>query len=71
VGHVTQVCVLPEYRQRRIGESLMGATAESLRRRKFSTLSLTVTEANERAVALYRRLNFDTNRVFDAFVWEE
>lgn len=70
VGHVTQVCVLPEYRSRRIGESLMGATAQSLKRRHFSTLSLTVTEANERAVALYRRLNFDTNRVFDAFVWE-
>jgi hypothetical protein len=29
-----------------------------------------VTEGNERAVTLYRRLNFDTKRVFDAFVWE-
>ena len=26
VGHVTQVCVLPEYRSRGIGESLMAAT---------------------------------------------
>jgi len=33
-------------------------------------LSLTVTEANTRAVALYRRLNFDSKRVFDAFVWQ-
>src|SRR5208282_3442126 len=70
VGHVTQVCVLPEYRSRRIGESLMAATAGNLRRRNFSLLSLTVTEANARAVALYRRLNFDTKRIFDAFVWE-
>jgi ribosomal protein S18 acetylase RimI-like enzyme len=70
VGHVTQVCVLPEYRSRRIGESLMGATTENLRKRRFSMLSLTVTEANARAVALYRRLGFDTKRVFDAFVWE-
>jgi ribosomal protein S18 acetylase RimI-like enzyme len=31
---------------------------------------LTVTEANNRAVALYRRLSFDSKRVFDAFVWE-
>ena len=69
VGHVTQVCVLPEHRSRRIGESLMAATAQNLTRRKFSMLSLTVTEANARAVALYRRLHFDTNRVFDAFVW--
>jgi len=70
VGHVTQVCVLPEYRSCRIGESLMAATSENLRRRNFSMLSLTVTEANERAVALYRRLNFDTKRIFDAFVWQ-
>jgi ribosomal protein S18 acetylase RimI-like enzyme len=33
-------------------------------------LSLTVTEANARAVALYRRLDFDSKRIFDAFVWE-
>jgi len=70
VGHVTQVCVLPEYRSRRIGESLMAATVGNLRRRSFSLLSLTVTEANARAVALYRRLSFDTKRIFDAFVWE-
>ncbi len=69
VGHVTQVCVLPEYRSRRIGESLMGATTLNLKKRNFSLLSLTVTEANARAVTLYRRLNFDTKRVFDAFVW--
>jgi ribosomal protein S18 acetylase RimI-like enzyme len=70
VGHVTQVCVLPEYRSQRIGESLMAATVASLQRRKFSLLSLTVTEANARAVALYRRLSFDSKRIFDAFVWE-
>lgn len=70
VGHVTQVCVLPEYRSRGIGESLMAATMGNLRKRGFSMLSLTVTEANTRAVALYRRLDFDTTRIFDAFVWE-
>jgi len=70
VGHVTQVCVLPEYRSRGIGEALLAATSVNLRRRGFSLLSLTVTEANAGAVALYRRLNFDTKRVFDAFVWE-
>jgi len=70
VGHVTQVCVLPDFRHRRIGEALLAATEAKLRRRNFSLLSLTVTEANARAVALYRRLNFDSKRVFDAFVWE-
>jgi ribosomal protein S18 acetylase RimI-like enzyme len=70
VGHVTQVCVLPEYRSHGIGETLLAATAANLRERKFSLLSLTVTEANHRAVELYRHLGFDTKRVFDAFVWE-
>ena len=70
VGHVTQVCVLPEYRSRGVGESLLAATTTSLRKRGFSMLSLTVTEANAGAVALYRRLNFESKRVFDAFVWQ-
>jgi len=70
VGHVTQVCVLPEYRSRRIGESLMAATERNLRKRNFSLLSLTVTEANTRAITLYRRLQFESKRIFDAFVWE-
>lgn len=70
VGHVTQVCVLPEYRSRRIGELLIGATETNLKKRDFKALSLTVTEANSKAVALYRKLNFDSKRVFDAFVWE-
>ncbi len=70
VGHVTQVCVLPEYRGRRIGEALLVASANELRARQFSMLSLTVTEANRGAVELYDRLGFSTQRVFDAFVWE-
>jgi ribosomal protein S18 acetylase RimI-like enzyme len=70
VGHITQICVLPEFRSHGMGESLLAATAASLRSRKFSVLSLTVTEANTRAVDLYRRLGFETKRVFDAFVWE-
>lgn len=70
VGHITQVCVLPEFRGRGIGESLIAASERNLRKRNFSMLSLTVTEANARAVTLYRRLNFDSKRVFDAYVWE-
>jgi Acetyltransferases len=70
VGHVTQICVLPEYRAHGLGRLLMAATVQNLKQRKFSALSLTVTEANLRAVELYRHLGFETKRVFDAFVWE-
>lgn len=70
VGHVTQVCVLPELRSHGIGVSLLSATAGNLRQRNFSVLSLTVTQANRSAVDLYHHLGFDTKRIFDAFVWE-
>lgn len=70
VGHITQVCILPEHRGKRIGESLIALCTQELRNRNFSTLSLTVTEANTKAVGLYLRLGFDVKRRFDAFVWE-
>ena len=70
VGHITQVCVLPEYRGHGIGEALLAANAADLRRRSFDKLSLTVTEANHNAVELYKRLGYAIERVFDAFVWE-
>jgi ribosomal protein S18 acetylase RimI-like enzyme len=70
VGHVTQICLLPEYRGQGIGEKLLACTYNSLRNRSFALLSLTVTEANHAAVHLYKRLGFLEKRVFDAFVWE-
>jgi len=70
VGHVTQVCVVPDWRGRRLGEALLRMTMAELQRRRFSALTLTVTQAN-RAVALYKRLGFGIGRVFDAFVWDE
>jgi ribosomal protein S18 acetylase RimI-like enzyme len=70
VGHITQICVLPEHRGKRIGEALLAANVQELRRRNFSMLSLTVTEANRGAVELYKRLGYNVARVFDAFVWE-
>jgi ribosomal protein S18 acetylase RimI-like enzyme len=70
VGHVTQVCLLPEYRSRGLGQALIASCAAELARRHFSLLTLTVTEANRNAVELYKRMGFVTRRVFDAFVWE-
>lgn len=70
VGHVTQVCLLPEFRKQGLARALMAICLRSLLDRKFTELSLTVTEANYNAVELYERLGFHTRRVFDAFVWE-
>jgi len=49
---------------------MMNACLRSLLDRRFTELSLTVTEANRNAVELYQRLGFSTRRIFDAFVWE-
>ena len=70
VGHVTQVCLLPEYRRHGIGENLLACTSNALRGRRCNLLTLTVTELNHRAVDLYKRLGFVETSVFDAFVWE-
>ena len=70
VGHITQVCVLPKYRSAGLGEAMLAASTRNLRARSFHFISLTVTEANDRAIALYKRIGFESTRVFDAFVWE-
>jgi len=70
VGHITQVCLAPDVRGRRLGEALLGTAYAAWQRRRFTALTLTVTEANAPAVELYRRLGFRVTHVFDAFVWE-
>jgi ribosomal protein S18 acetylase RimI-like enzyme len=70
VGHITQVCLLPEFRSSGLGKAMLAASTKNLRDRGFRFISLTVTEANDRAIALYERIGFEATRVFDAFVWE-
>jgi ribosomal protein S18 acetylase RimI-like enzyme len=70
VGHITQVCVLPEFRSAGLGEAMLAASSRNLRERGFRFISLTVTEANDRAIALYKRIGFEETKIFDAFVWE-
>ena len=70
VGHTTQICVLPGYQGRGVGRRLLGASIKALARQGYMGLSLTVTSANRRAVALYERMGFQTLRRFSAGVWK-
>ena len=70
VAHVTQLCILPQHRGRQLGKLLVMASCRNLAARRFSKLTLTVTEANRHAVEIYLHLGFSVQRVFDAFVWE-
>jgi ribosomal protein S18 acetylase RimI-like enzyme len=70
VAHVTQLCVAKAYRGRGCGRILIDACAAEVRRRDFRALTLTVTEANESAVALYHHAGFVEMHSFDAMLWE-
>jgi len=69
-GHVTQICVSPSVRGTGIGHELLRQSLITLRDMGCTSASLTVTAANEDAVALYERVGFETIRRFSAFVWE-
>jgi ribosomal protein S18 acetylase RimI-like enzyme len=70
VGHVTQLCVSRQYRRRGLGAWLLAECSRTLRSRGFQALTLTVTQQNADAVALYHRTGFITRQTFDAMVWE-
>ena len=69
-GHVTQICVSPSVRGTGMGHELLRQSLTTLREMGCTSASLTVTAANEDAVALYERVGFETIRRFPAFVWE-
>ncbi len=69
VGHVTQACVSQIARGIGLGTLMLRSSMQELAQRGFTRLSLTVTEGNTSAAALYRRLGFVQQHCFDAMVW--
>ena len=69
-GHLTQICVLPEYRGLGIGHALIRRSLARLRDLGCRSTSLTVTAANQGAVALYQHIGFRIVRRFPAYAWE-
>ena len=69
-GHITQLCVRPRYRRRGLGRMLLDVAAAAFLRQGMSEVSLTVTEANTRAIALYESEGYDCRHTFDAAVWK-
>jgi ribosomal protein S18 acetylase RimI-like enzyme len=70
VAHITQLCVAPSHRGRRLGQILLGHVMRSLARVGTAAITLTVTEANRPAVALYQNTGFHIRQRFDALVLE-
>jgi ribosomal protein S18 acetylase RimI-like enzyme len=69
VAHITQLCVAKTYRNHGFGRMLLESCAGGLSLRNFRAMTLTVTEANDLAVSLYRRLGFEAVHSFDAMLW--
>ena len=70
VGHITQICVDPEWQGRHLGYELMRHSLSALLASGCRRASLTVTNSNEGALRLYRQMGFRKHDTFDAFVWE-
>jgi ribosomal protein S18 acetylase RimI-like enzyme len=69
-GHITQICVSKEVKGSGVGYALLRQSLMALSDMGCRAATLTVTAANEGAVALYERVGFQTVRRFSAYVWE-
>jgi ribosomal protein S18 acetylase RimI-like enzyme len=68
-GHITQLCIAPELRGLGLGRALLHRCIAEFARRKFTGISLTVTEENKEARKLYANYGFEIIHHFDAMVW--
>jgi len=68
-GHITQLCVRPQYRRRGLARLLLDIAATCFFRQGVTEISLTVTEANASAIRLYREEGYECEHTFDAAVW--
>jgi ribosomal protein S18 acetylase RimI-like enzyme len=69
-GHITQICVHPEFRRQGMARILLNLAAACFLRQGVSEVSLTVTEANTDAIDLYRSEGYECQHSFDAAVWQ-
>lgn len=69
-GHVTQLCVHPEYRRMGLARHLLAMAAFRFLRTGATEVSLTVTEANRTAIELYQSEGYEPIHRFDATVWQ-
>jgi ribosomal protein S18 acetylase RimI-like enzyme len=69
-GHITQLCVHPEFRRGGLARLLLSVCAFHFMRLGATEISLTVTESNKQAIDLYRSEGYTCAHAFDAAVWQ-
>jgi ribosomal protein S18 acetylase RimI-like enzyme len=68
-GHITQLCVHPNFRRLGLARMLLSLAAFHFMRLGAVEISLTVTESNSTAIDLYTSEGYTRSRSFDAAVW--
>ncbi|MEM2093974.1 MAG: ribosomal protein S18-alanine N-acetyltransferase, partial [Candidatus Bathyarchaeia archaeon] len=61
-GHIVSIAVLPEYRNRGIGSSLVEKAIERLKEYHATEIFLEVRVSNKAAINLYKKFGFSTSR---------
>ncbi len=69
-GHVTQICVTPAQRGKRVGYALLRRSMLALAAHGCRTVGLTVTSTNTGAIRLYEQMGFTGRREFAAYIWD-
>jgi ribosomal protein S18 acetylase RimI-like enzyme len=69
-GHITQLCVHPNYRRHGMARMLLAMAAFQFMRHGATEISLTVTESNTQAIDLYVSEGYTYTHTFDAAVWQ-
>jgi ribosomal protein S18 acetylase RimI-like enzyme len=69
-GHITQLCVHPDFRRQGLARTLLSLAAAQFMRQGVREISLTVTEQNHDAIALYQSEGYENKHTFDATVWQ-
>ncbi len=57
-GHITNLCIGPEWRKRGLGEWMMRQVFEAARKEDIVNITLEVRVSNEKAIYLYEKLGF-------------
>jgi ribosomal protein S18 acetylase RimI-like enzyme len=65
IGAIQNVAVLPEYRRRGIGQTLVRGALQGFQHAGVKRVTLEATSDNSPAVNLYNRIGFTTFRVYD------
>lgn len=68
-GHIAQICVRREWAGTGLAYEMLRRALAAMHEVGIREASLTVTEANERAVGLYERCGFHAIHRFEALVW--